>query len=74
MLNDVYRAADNKSRSLLIQLDLSAAFDTIDHDTLLRRLEKTFGLAGPAIGWAKSYISGSSQFVRVGEAVCDHHL
>ena len=40
MLNDVYHAADNKSQTLLIQLDLSAAFDTIDKSTLLRRLEK----------------------------------
>ena len=39
-LNDVYCAADKKARTLLIQLDLSAAFDTIDQDTLLRRLEK----------------------------------
>jgi len=30
MLDDVYRAADNHSRSLLLQLDLSAAFDTLD--------------------------------------------
>jgi Reverse transcriptase (RNA-dependent DNA polymerase) len=33
LLNDAYTTADNKSRTLLIQLDLSAAFDSIDHST-----------------------------------------
>jgi hypothetical protein len=44
-LNDAYTTADNQSRKLLIQLDPSAAFDSIDHSTLLRRLEHTFGLS-----------------------------
>ena len=48
MLNDAYCSADNKSRTLLVQLDLSAAFDTIDLSTLLRRLECTFGLSDSA--------------------------
>ena len=78
-LNDVYCAADKKARTLLIQLDLSAAFDTIDQDTLLRRLEKTFGLSGSVIRWAQSYVCGRSQFVRVGEkqsttVACEHGI
>ena len=67
MLNDAYCSADNKSRTLLVQLDLSAAFDTIDHSTLLRRLECTFGLSDSAIRFIRSYISGRSQYVRVGQ-------
>lgn len=67
MLNDAYCTADNKARTLLIQLDLSAAFDTIDHSTLLRRLENTFGLSGSVISWVQSYVTGRSQFVRVGQ-------
>jgi hypothetical protein len=67
MLNDVYCAADRKSRTLLIQLDLSAAFDTIDQNTLIRRLEQTFGLSGTVINWVQSYISDRSQYVRVGQ-------
>ena len=67
MLNDVYCAADSKSRTLLIQLDLSAAFDTIDQNTLIRRLEQTFGLSGTVINWIQSYISDRSQYVRVGQ-------
>jgi hypothetical protein len=49
MLNDVYCTADNGNWTMLIQLDLSAAFDTIDHDTLQRRLGHTFGLSGSVI-------------------------
>lgn len=67
MLNDAYCTADNRARTLLIQLDLSAAFDTIDHNTLLRRLENTFGLSGSVIRWVQSYVNSRSQFVRVGQ-------
>jgi len=66
LLNDVYCAAEKKNRSLLILLDLSAAFDTLDINTLLRRLELTFGITGTALSWLRSYLSDRSQFVRVG--------
>ena len=47
MLNDVYCDADNKHRTLLLRLDLSAAFDTIHHHpTQIRRLENSFGIVG----------------------------
>jgi Reverse transcriptase (RNA-dependent DNA polymerase) len=66
LLNDVYCAADDKSRSLLVLLDLSAAFDCVNHDTLLRRLEHTFGITGNALLWLRSYVTNRSQSVRVG--------
>ena len=66
LLNDIYCAADKKSRSLLIIFDLSAAFDTLDINTLIRRLEHTSGIVGPALSWIKSYLMNRSQFVRVG--------
>ena len=77
LLNDIYCAADRKSRSLLILLDLSAAFDTLDIGTLIRRLEHTFGIVGPALSWIKSYLTNRSQFVRVGgnrsaEVLCEY--
>jgi hypothetical protein len=49
MVNDAYCTADNKSRILLVQLDLSAVFDPIDHSTLLRGLKCSFGLSGSVI-------------------------
>ena len=54
---------------MLVDLDLSAAFNTIDHQVLVRRLEHTFGVKGPALGWAKSYLKGRSCFVKVGNAM-----
>ena len=67
MLNDVYCAADRKRRSMIVLLDLSAAFDTIDIDTLLRRLEHTFGITGSALLWMKTYLEDRTQFVRIGD-------
>ena len=67
LLNDVYGAANDGFRTVLLQLDLSAAFDTIDTSTLLRRLRYSFGISGPALNWIASYVVGRTQFVRVGQ-------
>ncbi len=50
-------------------LDLSAAFDTIDHNILLNILENFVGISGRALAWFKSYFSDRHQFVVVNEDV-----
>ncbi len=50
-------------------LDLSTAFDTIDHNILLNRLENFFGISGSALAWFKSYLSDRHQFEAVNEEV-----
>jgi len=50
--------------TLLSLLDLSAAFDTVDHSILVERLRRSNGIVGRALDWLKSYLTGRSQFVR----------
>ena len=63
--NDILIAMNDGLLSVLVLLDLSAAFDTIDHHILLKRLEHLVGIKGAALGWFKSYLSDRSQFVNV---------
>jgi len=64
--NDLALALDKKKACLLILLDLSAAFDTIDHDFLLQRCASLFGITSTALAWLKCYLSNRSQRVLVG--------
>ena len=61
--NHLRRAADKNSASILLNLDLSAAFDTLDHPALLDRLNKYIGLGSTALSWFRSYLSNRTQSV-----------
>ncbi len=67
--NDLLLSSDRGCISLLVLLDLSAAFDTIDHNILLNRLENFVGISGSALAWFKLYLSDRHQFVAVNEEV-----
>ena len=60
MFNDLLLCSDKGFISLLLLLDLSSAFDTIDH---LTQLESLVGLSGQALSWFRSYLSEQHQFV-----------
>jgi len=55
VLNDLLLAVDSGNSAILFLLDLSAAFDTIDHAILLERLNNCVGIQGTPLNWLKSY-------------------
>ena len=67
--NDILSALDVGSSAILLMLDLSAAFDTIDHDILLSRLCNVYGITGDALDWFRSYLSGRIQRVVIEDSV-----
>lgn len=66
VLTDILHAVDGGDLSVLALLDLSAAFDTVDHDILLKRLQISFGIGGVALDWFRSYLTGRVEHVRRG--------
>ena len=62
VLSDIQQAVDRGNSAALILLDLSAAFDTVDHSILLQRLQTTFGVHDAAHRWFHSYLSGRYQY------------
>ena len=67
VLDNVYMAANDKQVTVLIGLDLSAAFDTVDHATLLDRLQTEFGVTETPLAWLRSYLEDRTQFVKLGQ-------
>ncbi len=67
MTHDLLLSSDRGYISLLVLLDLSAAFDTIDHNILLNRLENFVGISGSALAGFKLYFSDRHQFLAVNE-------
>jgi len=63
VLSDILWALDTGNIAMLTLLDLSAAFDSVDHNTLLQRLRKSYGLGGKVIDWFTSYLSNRKQQV-----------
>ena len=63
----IYRAADRSESTVLVALDLSAAFDLVDHTLLLDRLRCSFGITGPALQWLASYLTQRTQVVTIGK-------
>ncbi len=69
--NDILIDIDSKNISILVLLDLSAAFDTIDHKVLLSRLENSYGIRGNALKWFRSYLTDRSQSIIIDDEISE---
>ena len=73
--HDITRALNKNRCAVLVMLDLSAAFDVIDHTILRKRLEYSFGISGGALQWLLSYLQDRTQRIAIGSVLSDEfHL
>ena len=69
--NDILRAVDRQRMTILVLLDLSAAFDTIDHERLLHRMLTRLNVKDSALNWFRSYLHLRSQVVAIEANISD---
>ena len=56
MHNEILSSFEKQEITNLCAIDLSAAFDTVDHGIMIHTMENTFGLAGNTLSWLSSYL------------------
>ena len=66
VINDVLWNFENQEVCAMCMIDLSAAFDTVDHQTLLQVLQSRFGVLGNVLAWFESYLQPRFCKVKVG--------
>ena len=71
VLDGILTSLDHRQDVVLVMLDLSAAFDTLDHEILISRLGSYFGLSDTVLHWFSSYLSGRTQSVIIGKTTSD---
>ena len=65
VMNDILIKMNIQEVTLLVMLDLSAAFDTVNHNILLTRLNEELGICGLALEWFRSYLAKKGQRVSI---------
>ena len=71
VVNDIHLALDSGQCVFLVLLDLSAAFDTIDHEVYLSRLKENYGVTGEVADWMESYLVDRHQIVDINDIFSD---
>ena len=69
--NDINNSLNSDTYVILILLDFSAAFDTIDHNILINRLNTNYGIQGKALNWFSSYLTGRTYKVKINNTISD---
>ena len=72
--SDILQSLDQNNAVLLVLLDMSAAFDTVDHQILVDRLERLFGISGTAKAWFTLYLDNRRTRVSVRRAQSVEHV
>ena len=67
MCDDIKLSFEKRMGTALIMIDLTAAFDTINHDILLRRLRDRYGIIGDALEWVRCYLTNRFQRILINE-------
>ena len=71
VVNDLLMACDEKQPTIVLLLDLSAAFDTVDQEKLLEILMNEIGIEGTALRWFRSFLTERSQRVKINDSYSD---
>ena len=71
VVDDVLIGFESNSATIVLLIDLSAAFDTVDINKLLDILENDIGIKGIALAWFKSFLTGRSQCVKIESSLSD---
>ena len=67
-INNIFLALASRQEVVLVLLDLSSAFHTIDHAVLVDKLRSRYGIKGTALNWFRSYLTNRTQSVRIGDS------
>ena len=71
LVDDILVAVDKKFGVVMLIVDLSAAFDTVDHSLRMKILNEKYQISGSALKWINSFLSDRSQRVKVGNQLSD---
>ena len=71
MFNNIFKEIDNGKIVLVLLLDMSAAFDTIDHELLLKTLKNSYGIDKIVCNWLFSYLNHRSFSVNINDSFLD---